>query len=151
MSKQRYYSILKKLLLFGALFMLGESVYHFSGIRLRGTHAVWSEPAIVFSQFFMWLWASASLLIALVICYAYRYFLKAQALLIMLGLFSFFHAAILWNFSRLPLTDIWHETPAVFVWFSQYTVQLKFEALVLVLFGLLIGYGFYRGYISLKN
>jgi len=148
MTKKRYIAWLRGILVFSVLFMIGEAVYHFSGLRMIGTSQLWTTASVTFGQFFMWLWASASLFMAITLWYCHRYLERAQPLLIGIGLFSIFHAIILFHFSRLPLTGIWAATPALFVWMPFYTVQLKIEALLLVAFGLFIGYGVKRSYLS---
>lgn len=151
MTKSLYLSILRKVLLFGTIFMFGECVYHFSNVRLQGTELYWPVEAVVFSRFFMWLWASASLLLAFILWYCYKNLSQVPGLIIILGIFSFFHAGLLWSFSLLPLTTIWANTPAAFVWSPWYTTQLKVEATLLVAFGLWIVYGVYRTFLKTKN
>ena len=131
--------------------MAGECIYHFSGVRMLGTAERWPEAAVVYGRFFMWLWASASLLIALVLLFAAKNIDKSSQLIIFMGGFSFFHALVLAILSLQPLTEIWQATPATFVWFSGYTTQLKVEAALLATFGLYVSYGMLRKYLSFTS
>ncbi len=128
--------------------MLGESIYHFSGLRMWGTESVWSMPGLVFGKFFMYLWASASLLVAVLLGFTVLHFNRVRPIVSILGFFSFFHAGVLWFFSTQPLAQVWQATPAVFVYNSWYTLQLKIEASILLLFGIFVCYGVVKGYLT---
>jgi hypothetical protein len=115
--------------------MFGEFIFHLLGIRLMDVPN-WPLGAVTFAKFFMHLWASASLFVSLVL-YKMSGDINLQvALSKLLGIYLIFQGALLWWWSNFPLIELWQGS-SLFVWLSFYPLQLKFESL------LLIGYGLY--------
>lgn len=116
--------------------MVGETLFHFSLFRLTST-GDWPVAAQSFSYFFMTLWASASLFMALVL-YAVARDKNLQVRFVKpLAAFGVFHALLLWAWSENAAVTTWlHSSLAI--WNPYYAVQLKIEGLILVLFGVLV-------------
>lgn len=126
--------------------MIGESVVHFSGLRLASA-GEWSMSALSFNYFFQCLWASVSVLIAILLWLLARHKSIWSILLLPVGAFAIFHGIVLWWWSTLAVTSTW-QYPSLFVWNPWYAAQLKAEALILIAFGFWIGYGCNRGWLK---
>lgn len=145
MTKATFHQLTTTFLYFGAAFMVGESIFHFSGIRL--SDADWLPGALSFTYFFQCLWASASLLIAILLWLVARHRQLWAVLLPPLAGFAVFHAGVLGWWSFLPVIETW-EYSSLFVWNPWYPLQLKLEALVLLLFAVWIAWGWRRGWLK---
>ncbi len=132
----KFENVIKMYLYGGSLFMLAESIYHFSGIRLADA-SNWPMSAQSFSYFYLCLWGSASLLIALLLFSIARNKELQRVLLPPLALFSLFHAIILLWWSFQSVQQLW-EYPSLYFWNPVYDWQLKLEAVVLLSFSLLV-------------
>ncbi len=146
MTKTIYLVTLKKIFQFGCLFMVGETIYHFSGIRMMGTSQIWPIGAVEFAKFFMFLWASASLLISGLLYLLQKNLTKYADVIIWIGYFSLFHSSLLWwcatrNYEQIfPLSTL-------YFWNAYYSYQLVIEGLALFGAGMFIIYGRRHQYI----
>lgn len=146
MNKSVFEKITTWFLYFGVLFMIGESLIHFSGIRL-GSAGDWPQGALSFAYFFQCLWASVSLLIALILFLLAKNKQLWGIILLPIAAFAVFHGIVLFWWSLMPLPEIW-EYPSLFVWNPWYPLQLKIEAVVLWIFAAWIGYGCTKGWLK---
>jgi len=146
MTSKQYTSFFRSILLASAVYMMFESIYHFSGIRLSGTEKVWPESAIIFIRLFMWLWASASFFLALVLFFSYRYFEHAKPLLKLLLFPSFLHVGVLLWLSLTPYASIL-PLPNLYFWTPLYSWGLRGEALAVLIGGSFIVYGMHKKYL----
>jgi len=121
------------LLRFGVVFMLAESVFHFSALRISGARQLWPTSAWYYALLFNWLWASASLLIAIVLYYLQRDARRYRDLIGAVSWFGLFHAGVLTYFSTVSIEQKLI-LPSLYVWNPYYSVQLRLEAAVLVVF-----------------
>lgn len=146
MIKATYLSNLKRILQFGGLFMLGEAVYHFSGIRMLGTNQVWPNDAIEFGRFFMFLWASASFLLSGYLYLLQKNIEKFSPLITWTGYFALFHSSLLWWCATRNYEHIW-PLSTLYFWNPYYSYQLVAEGLILFLSGVYIIYGQRKKYL----
>lgn len=146
MTQQRFITITTAFLYFGVIFMIGESIFHFSGLRLFSA-GNWPQNALSFIYFFQCLWASISLLVAILLWTLARHKQLWTIMLLPIAYFGVFHAIILAWWSFQPLPDLW-QFSSLFVWNPWYTWQLKVEALILISFAGWIGYGCGHGWLK---
>lgn len=120
-----------------ALFMLGEAVYHVSGVRLTGVEQFWPESAVLFARFFLVLWASASLILSFIIWQFSFTFKNHSAMLIPLAILAILHSLVLFYFSFFELEKVL-PVANLYVWNPYYSWQLRLEGLALDLLALLL-------------
>lgn len=120
----------KLLLRVGSVFMVGETLFHISGLRLWGVEQVWPVAAISYATFFHWLWASASAFIAGLLWILSKKPQSFAPIISFLGWFCLVHACLLIAFAWIDLPSIW-QTPSLFIWNPYYSFQLVIEGLTL--------------------
>lgn len=113
-----------------ALFMLGEAIYHASGLRLLGVETHWPASAILFSRFFMTLWASFSLLSSVLFWKMSQRLELYRDLMIPLILVFIIHSGILYYFSFQQFETVFPE-PSMYMYNPIYSWQMRLEALAL--------------------
>ncbi len=120
--------------------MICEAIYHASGVRMAGVEAVWPEEAVVFSYFFMMLWSSVSVFVAVVLYYLQQHLEESKQLLVYLTIPSFLHAVMLICLSFTPYTEIF-SLPSLHVWVPFYEFVIRTEAALLLTYVIYILYG----------
>jgi len=113
---------------------------------MAGVDAYWPESAMVFARLFMMLWASASLVMAVVCYFSQRYLEQAKPLLVLLTLPAIIHAAMLLGLSLTPIVEIM-PLANLYAWIPFYEVWIRGEALLLVSYALYIAYGRWKRFI----
>jgi hypothetical protein len=146
MSEQKFQKNLRWMLLFGFVFMLGEAVFHFSGIRLWSISSIWPNSAMSYATFFQHLWASASLLIAGAIYVLYKEKDIRKKLMYPLSFYCIFHGLLLIWWGSTAVVSTW-QYPSLHVWNPWYEVQLFIEGSVLLIFAGYILYGRKKKYL----
>lgn len=126
--------------------MVIEAIYHASGVRMMGVERFWPESAVEFARLFMMLWASASLVLAVVFYYAQKYFDQSKPLLVMLAIPALIHAAMLWWLSLVPYTKIM-PLSNLYAWIPFYENWIRGEGALLFTYALYIAYGKWKKFI----
>lgn len=139
MSKEKYFSLLQRILYFGALFMLGEAIVHFSGFRLLSIQD-WPAEARSFTFFFQQLWGSVSILLAFWLFQVARSRDEQRKWVWPMALFSVFHGFVLLIWGARLSSEMWL-SPSLFVFNPWYNYQLTLEAALLLGFSLFSWYG----------
>ncbi len=131
-----YKTFLNRFFLIGWVFMIGESLVHFSGVRMLDTQS-WSPAAVSYTTFFLHLWATISLFSAFVLYVLYKhpevrkYFMKPMSM------YMVFHGLVLVYWSTKPVVDIW-QSPSLFIWNPYYQIQLFIEGAILLVCGVVM-------------
>lgn len=120
-----------------ALFMVGEAIYHVSGIRLAGVETYWPESAVIFARLFLALWASASLISGVFLWQWGGEAKKDKRTLLLVAMLALLHSGILYYFSFFNLEKIL-PVDNLYVWNPYYSWQLRVEALALDLLAVLL-------------
>lgn len=146
MTAERYRSLLRFFLRAGTGFMVLEALFHASGLRLQGTAAIWPQSAVLFAQLFVWLWASVSLLVAVVLFFIQTHLDQAKTLLVWLTLPAVLHAGILLWLAQTPYTQIF-ELPNLYAWIPFYQAWVRGEAVILLSSAAFVWYGRWKKYL----
>lgn len=146
MTSKQYDTSLIWILKFGYIFMFIEAVYHASGVRMTGVEAFWPDSAVQFARLFMMLWASASLVLAVVFYYVQKHFQQTKPLLVYLTLPAVLHSLMLVWLSLTPFTKIM-PLANLYAWIPFYEVWIRGEATMLTLYVLYIAFGKWKKFI----
>ena len=93
--------LLSKLLLLSSLVMAFEAIYYISAIRIIGAENFWSISSVFFSKFFMQLWGSACMFLAIIFYIFSKKIEHYLNLTKIVGIWFCFHSFILLKFSFL--------------------------------------------------
>ncbi len=145
-NSQRYMNTLRQIFRGGCVFMLFEAVFHASGLRTAGVEGYWPVSAVAMVHLFVWLWASLSFLVALVLYYLQKYLERAQPLVVLLGLAAVVHSAVLVYLSFTPYSQLL-PVPNLYGWIPFYSWWLRGEAATLLLIASFICYGKWKKYL----
>ncbi len=136
--KKNLPKLVRGYLIFGAFYMLVESLVHFSNIRLMSV-AGWPKEALAFSSLMSTLYASYSLFISLLLFYLQNNIEKNKSLIKLFSFFALFHGVllILLTFTR-NYEQIFQNFPSLAFFLPYYNLYLSFESLLSLSFVLLI-------------
>ncbi|MBW7944705.1 hypothetical protein H3C70_04910 [Patescibacteria group bacterium] len=146
MTSKQYFFYLRWALRAATVFMVGEALYHASGVRTAGVETIWPQSAVSFTHLFVMLWASISLLVAAVLFYLQKYLEQAKPLLVILTVPCVIHALLLLWLSLTPYTQIL-PLANLYAWVPFYEVWIRGEAAVLLIYVAYIVYGRWKKYV----
>jgi len=137
---------LRSLLFLGALYLLADSIFHFSGFRLLSFKKLDSNIQEILS-FFSILWGSATLLISLLIFQIQQNLKKNSQTLILISRYGLFHAFILIYFATRQYENI-IPYKSFYIWNNYYSEQLILESIILIFLFYITHLAKKRGYLK---
>jgi hypothetical protein len=146
MNSKRYITILRNILRAGAVIMLFEALFHASGLRTAGAEQYWPTSAIVMLHLFVWLWASVSFFVAVVLYYLQKHLENSKELIKLLAVAGVVHSIVLVYLSLTPYTQLL-PAPNLYAWIPFYPWWLRGEATILLLAASFIFYGKRKKYL----
>lgn len=147
MNKTTYYALLEKILLFGSIYLTGETLVHLFGIKLINNPIQWNGSAIANINSYMQLWGVGALFFTLMLNHARKHYLRDTFVLSYLSWVSIVLALVLWQMSKMVSNDM----TSLQMWLPQYSLWVRLEALLLICFSLFIWYGFRKKYLTTIN
>lgn len=127
----RYFFWGRAILLLLASYMVGEAIFHASGLRSRDALAAWPAAAIIYVRFFEIFWSLASIFIAIVLFTIQTNLQKYSQPLWLLSWYGLLHGAVLVWLSFQPL-EVMATYPSLTAWLPNYPLYLRIEAALLI-------------------
>lgn len=131
-------NILKWYLLVTSIYLLGDGLVHILDIKLINALS-WPQAPLVYSKFIGHLYGEFAILASLLGIESQRDLKKYRNFLYIVAIWSLFYGSyLIYSSLTIPFTEIFANTPSVFVWIPFYNYYLIFEASLLFTLSLLV-------------
>lgn len=131
--------LVRAYLIFGAFYMLVESLVHFSNVKLLSVNSIWPKTAVTFTAFMSILYASTALFLSAFLLILQTNIQKYQQLIRFIALYALFHGGLMLVASfNSPFDQIYKGLPSLALWIPYYNFYLIFEAMLLFGFTILV-------------
>jgi hypothetical protein len=126
-------SLLRIYLIFGAVYLLCDSLIHLFNLRLADVGGRWSQDALAYAWLLNQIYASFVILVASLALVIQTNLEKYKLFVRVSGIWSLFHSILLIFAGRnLDLGSFYTTTPSLTFWLPFYNQYLYLEALLLL-------------------
>lgn len=136
---------LRVLVIFWGIYLFFEGILYFFNVRLVDARNIWPASVTLYSGLIGKVLGSVFLFIAAVVFDVQRNLLKYRNFIKLSGFWGMFHGGVLiWLSLSNNFTEVFKNTPSLYVWFPFYNQYVALEGIILVSYSVLV-------YFWLKN
>lgn len=130
--------IIKKYLLFAAVYLSIDGLIHLLNLRLESVHS-WPSSATTYATFLNMIYASFVFLAAAISFVLQKDLKKYESIVIISAIWAFLHGSLLIVLNtKFNFVQIFAGYPSLYVWFPFYSYYLYFEASLFIIYSILV-------------